>query len=160
MITRGSNKLESVTRAPPGDAGASLRCPAPAEWQPLRGDFGSTEGCFSASDLGGRLNRSDAFLISCPIAASYLRSCAKEDATFEDVFISFLLFSFKGKKKELPLTNQQGSELGRDASSLYSDCLCLLTELGFLVRQSYRSCIVKVFPSLAAGLHALEGKCY
>lgn len=92
---------------------------------------------------GWAANCSDAFLISCPVAASYLRSCAKEDATFEDVLIVFLLFSFKGKKKkkELPLTNRRGSELGRDASSLYSDCLCLLTELGFLMRQSYWSCI-------------------
>lgn len=43
---------------------------------------------------GWAANCSDAFLISCPVAASYLRSCAKEDATFEDVLIVFLLFSF------------------------------------------------------------------
>lgn len=49
---------------------------------------------------GWAANCSDAFLISCPVAASYLRSCAKEDATFEDVLIVFLLFSFKGKKKK------------------------------------------------------------
>lgn len=42
---------------------------------------------------GWAANCSDAFLISCPVAASYLRSCAKEDATFEDVLIVFLLFS-------------------------------------------------------------------
>lgn len=52
---RGSNKLESITRAPPGNADASLHCPAPAECHSLHGIFGSAEGCSSDWDLGGRL---------------------------------------------------------------------------------------------------------
>ena len=75
----------------------AVHCPSRVA-APARG-FRERGGMLLWFGSGWAANCSDAFLISCPVAASYLRSCAKEDATFEDVLIVFLLFSFKGKKK-------------------------------------------------------------
>lgn len=87
--------MESVPCAPHGSVAASLPCPAPARCHSLHWNFGSAAGCSPGLELGGRLDLSDALIISCPIPASYL---VRKTLHLRSAW-GFVSFLFLGRKK-------------------------------------------------------------
>lgn len=128
LITPGKQQAGEPTRAPPGNVDASPRCPAPANVTSCRGLAGAQQDAprFRARwavRFIWRLN----YLLS-----HYRLVLNKEDATSWGVFVGFLSLSFPvcllKEKKQLPVTNWWGCELGQGSSSLYSDYISFLTE--------------------------------
>lgn len=109
----------------------SLPCPAPAECHSLHRIFGSAARCSPDLELGGRLDLSDALIISCPITASYLKRRTLHLRSGVGLGFSPPCL-FLERKKILPVTNGWGCKLGQDSSSLCSDYISSLAEFIFL----------------------------